>query len=69
MEAVQLVYAEVMKGITFSMLEDKEVVIISEGTVFLVTTEANSHKYDEEFYPVSEEAKKSYMDEFKIFYR
>lgn len=52
----QLVYAEVMNGITLAMLEDKLVQIISDNGVFLVTTEENSKQYDEEFYPVSVEA-------------
>lgn len=52
MEQVQLVYAEVMNGITFTMLEEPKVVIISDTGVFTITIEENSKKYDEEFYPV-----------------
>ncbi len=45
-----------MNGITLSMLEDKEVVIIYDNGTFLVTTEENSKRYDEDFYPVGAEA-------------
>lgn len=58
MEKVQLVYAEV--SITFQMLEDKLVVIISDTGVFMVTTEENSEKYNEEFYSVSAEGVVAY---------
>ncbi len=40
-----LVYAEV--SVTFQMLEDKQVVIISDTGVFMITTEENSKNYDE----------------------
>lgn len=60
MEQVQLVYAEVMNGITFTMLEDPKVVIISDTGIFMVTTEENSKKYNEEFYPVCAEAMEAY---------
>lgn len=60
MEQVQLVYAEVMNGITFSMLEDPQVVIISDNSVFIVTTKENSKNYDEVFYPVDEEGIEAY---------
>ena len=60
MEQVQLVYAEVMNGITFTMLEDPKVVIISDTGIFMVTTEENSKKYDEEFHPVCAEAMDAY---------
>ena len=38
------------------MLEDPKVVIISDTGIFMVTTEENSKKYDQEFYPVCAEA-------------
>lgn len=60
MEKVQLVYAEIMNGITMPMLEDKKVLIISDTGIFIVTTEENSKKYDEEFYPVCAEAMEAY---------
>jgi len=60
MEKVQLVYAEIMDGVTMSMLEDKQVVIISDGALFIVTTEENSKKYEGEFYPVGAEAIEAY---------
>ncbi|MCR9171083.1 MAG: hypothetical protein NXI10_01215 [bacterium] len=64
MEKVQLVYAEVMNGVTLDMLGDPLVAIISDTGVFMVTTTENSVKYDEDFYPVSAEAKEAY----KIYY-
>ena len=60
MEKVQLVYAEVMNGVTLDMLGDPLVAIISDTGVFMVTTEENSKKYDEDFYPVSAEAREAY---------
>lgn len=60
MEKMQFVYAELKDGISFSMLEDPLVAILSEGTVFMVTTLENSRKYDEEFYPVDAEGMKAY---------
>ena len=60
MEKIQFVYAELKGGISLSMLEDPLVAILSEGTVFMVTTLENSRKYDEEFYPVDAEAMKAY---------
>lgn len=56
----QLVYSEVMNGISFSMLEDKLVQIISDGAVFLVTTIENSRQYSLDFYPVDSEGMKAY---------
>jgi hypothetical protein len=53
-----LVYAEC--SVTFQMLEDKLVVIISDTGVFMVTTEENSKHYDEEFYPVNAEGIEAY---------
>lgn len=60
MEKVQLVYAELINGVCISMLEDPLVAIISDGSIFIVTTKENSQKYKEGFYPVGAEAKKSY---------
>lgn len=68
MEKVQLVYAEVLKGISISMLEDPLVAIISDGSIFIVTTKENSWNYTEDFYPVDEEAKKIYSNELKVFH-
>ncbi|MNK09779.1 hypothetical protein D3C87_277550 [compost metagenome] len=56
----QLVYAEVMNGISFSMLEDKLVQIISDGAVFIVTTIENSRLYPLDFYPVDSEGREAY---------
>jgi hypothetical protein len=60
MEKVQFVYAEVMNGITLDMIGDPLVAIISDTGVFMITTEENSEKYDEDFYPVYAEASKVY---------
>ena len=60
MEKVQLVYAEIMNGVTTSMLEDKLVAIISDTGLFIVTTEENSLKYEGDFYPVCAEAVEVY---------
>ena len=67
MKNVQLVYADVMNGITFTMLEDPKVVIISDTGLFIVTTEENSKKYDEEFHPVCAEAMDAYSKELRSF--
>ncbi len=61
MENLQLVYAEVMNGVTLDMLGDPLVVIISDTGVFMVTTQENSVKYNEEFYPVTEEGIEAYQ--------
>lgn len=58
-----LVYAEV--SVTFQMLEDKLVVIISDTGVFMVTTEENSKNYNEEFYPVDAEGMEAYGIRFE----
>lgn len=60
MEKMQFVYAELKGGISLSMLEDPLVAILSEGTVFMVTTLENSRKYNEDFYPVCAEAQEAY---------
>jgi hypothetical protein len=64
----QLVYAEVMNGITFSMMEDSQVQIISDTGVFIVTTLENSKMYsDEDFHPVCAEAIEAYGINFDSF--
>ena len=65
MEKIQLVYAEVMNGVTLQMLGDPLVAIISDTGVFMVTTELNSKKFNEDFYPVDAEAKKVYGIHFE----
>ena len=56
MKAQKFVYAEVMNGINDEMRNDPLVAIISDGSVFIITTEENSEKYDnEEFFPTAEE--------------
>lgn len=66
MEKVQLVYAEIMNGITLDMIGDKLVAIISDTGLFMVTTKENSLKYNEDFYPVGAEARKEYKLEVDV---
>jgi len=63
MKAQKFVYAEVMNGITDEMRKDSLVAIISDGSVFIITTEENSKKYDnEEFFPTEEETIMEYNE-------
>lgn len=56
-----LVSAELMDGITFTMLEDRLVHIVSDNAVFLVTTRENAHNYPTlDFYNVPDEALEAY---------
>ncbi|MCB0479038.1 MAG: hypothetical protein KDC84_12795 [Crocinitomicaceae bacterium] len=49
-------FAELIDGVSFQMLEDKNVQIISDGAMFLVTTEEHSKEYPElNFEPVPDE--------------
>jgi hypothetical protein len=59
----KLVYAEC--SVTFQMLEDKLVLIISDTGIFMVTTEKNSKHYNEEFYPIGAEAMEAYGIRFE----
>ncbi len=43
----KLVFAELVEGVSFEMMEDKKVVIVSDGAMFLVTTEEHSKEYPE----------------------
>lgn len=56
----QLVYAEVMDGITIEMMADPLVRIISDTGVFIVTTIENSKRYQMDFYPLSAEVMEAY---------
>lgn len=55
-----------MNGVTLDMLGDPLVAIISDTGVFMVTTEENSVKYNEHFYPVSAEAKEAYNIQYVV---
>ncbi|MEZ4936527.1 MAG: hypothetical protein R2799_02935 [Crocinitomicaceae bacterium] len=43
----KLVFAELVEGVSFQMMEDRNVVIVSDGAFFLVTTEEHSKEYPE----------------------
>lgn len=56
-----LVYAELMGSVTFDMLADKKLLILSDNAIFIITFEDNAVNYpDETFYPVGEEAMRDY---------
>lgn len=53
----KLVFAELVGGVSFQMMEDKQVQIVSDGSIFLVTTEEHSMEYPElNFEDVPDEA-------------
>ncbi|MEZ4936511.1 MAG: hypothetical protein R2799_02850 [Crocinitomicaceae bacterium] len=57
----KLVFAELIGGVSFQMLEDKKVVTVSEGAFFLVTTEEHSKEYPGlKFEDVSDDAFQQY---------
>lgn len=41
----KLVFAELVNGLSLEMLEDQKIRIISDGALFLVTTEKHSKNY------------------------
>jgi hypothetical protein len=56
-----LVYAEFQGTLTLDMMMDNNILIISDGSVFVITTEEHALKYpDEEFDSVSEYAIQEY---------
>lgn len=62
----KLVYAELMGSVTFEMLLDKQLLIISDNAIFIVSTPENAVNYpNEEFYPVDGEAMKAYEIEMR----
>lgn len=56
----QLVYAEIIDSISDEMRQDPLVQLISDGSIFFVTTIENAKHYDLEFHPVCEEAREAY---------
>lgn len=54
------VYTELETGLPIDMLADSNLLIISDGGIFVVATEQDAKKYNLPFYPVDEEAMKSY---------
>lgn len=56
----KLVFAELSGSVTFQMLEDKMVLIIADNGLFMVTTKENALNYNENFFPVDTEARKTY---------
>jgi hypothetical protein len=56
-----LVYAEFSGTLSFEMMMDSNILIISDGSVFVITTKEYALKYpDEEFEPVSDYAISEY---------
>ena len=56
-----LVYAELGRSLSFDMMEDKDLLIINDNAVFIITTQEHALNYpDEEFFPVCAEAIKDY---------
>lgn len=56
-----LVYAELMGSVTFDMLADRKLLILSDNAIFIITFEENAVNYpDETFYLVCEEAIRDY---------
>lgn len=57
----KLVFAELVEGVSFQMMEDRNVVIVSDGSFFLVTTREHSDTYPElKFDPVPQTAIQQY---------
>ncbi len=65
MQEIQFVYAELVDGIGDAMLQDPQVTIISDGALFMVTTQENSLKYPMEFHSVDAEAREAYNIRFE----
>ena len=61
----QIMYAELINGVTEKMKKDPQAKIISDTGLFLVTTKSNTSNYPElDFEKVDEEALKSYDIKF-----
>lgn len=57
----QLMYAELINGVTEQMKEDKQVQIVSDVGLFLVTTRSNTSNYPElVFEEIDKEAIEAY---------
>ena len=62
----KLVYAELMSSVTMEMMMDRNLLIISDNAIFIVTTPEHSVIYPHEtFYDVGEEAIRDYEIEYK----
>lgn len=56
-----LVYAELTHSLTFEMMEDKELLIINDNGIFIITRESHADTYPElEFEEVCQEAIRDY---------
>lgn len=56
-----LVYAELTHSLTFEMMEDKELLIIKDNGIFIITRESHADTYPElEFEEVCQEAIRDY---------
>lgn len=61
----QIMFAELVNGVTTVMLNDPQVRIISDAGVFLVTPKSNTHNYPElQFKEVDKEALEVYNIQF-----
>ena len=50
-----LVCAELVNGLSLEMLQDKMVLVLNDGGLFVITTVENSEHYTETFYPLDSE--------------
>ncbi|WP_306641335.1 hypothetical protein [Sanyastnella coralliicola] len=56
----EIVYAEI-ETVSTRMKNDKDIVIISDGALFLICREVIARKYNEQFYPIDPEVERMYM--------
>ena len=57
----KLLYTELIDSVTFDMLADKKLLILSDNAIFIITFEENAVNYpNEEFYEVTDYARKEY---------
>lgn len=60
MHTTKLVYHELTNGLPIDMLADKKLLIISDSSIFIITTQAHAKYYNYKFIPVPIEAMKEY---------
>lgn len=49
----KLVFAQLSGCVTFEMLEDRNLTIVQNNGVYIITTEENSKRYSEEFHSLN----------------